>query len=182
MTTLHVSGAPCTHHQEYNNCICSPWHELHIGQPPSYVGNAGYELVHTLPSRKVFSGASCTHHQEYDNCICSPWYELHIGQPPSYVAGYSLPCRKVVIRCVTRTGGCIYSCHTPDNGCKKCPKHVEWSRSEIKITTQPHRVGLFNNKNYQLILFTFFKNNDCDICAFYLTTLSTAKIIQHHDG
>ena len=53
--------------------------------------------------------------------------------------------RKVVVRCLTRTGGGLYSCHTPDDGCKKRPKHVEWSRSEIKITTQLHRVGLFNN-------------------------------------
>ena len=22
-----VSGASCTHHQEYNNCICSPWYD-----------------------------------------------------------------------------------------------------------------------------------------------------------
>jgi len=43
------------------------------------------------------------------------------------------------------TRGCIYSCHTPDDGCKRRPKPVEWSRSEIKITTQLHRVGLFNN-------------------------------------
>ena len=27
LTTLHVSGASCTHHQEYNNCICSLWHK-----------------------------------------------------------------------------------------------------------------------------------------------------------
>ena len=60
---------------------------------------------------------------------------------------HTLPRRKVVVRCVTRTGGCIYSCHTPDDGCKKRPKHVEWSRSEIKVTTQLHRVGLFNNNN-----------------------------------
>jgi len=46
---------------------------------------------------------------------------------------------------VTRVRGCINSCYTPDDGCKKCPKHVEWSRSEIKVTTQLHRVGLFNN-------------------------------------
>ena len=26
LTTLHVSGASCTHHQEYN-CICSLWHK-----------------------------------------------------------------------------------------------------------------------------------------------------------
>ena len=42
LTTLHVSGASCTHHQEYDNCICSPRYELHIGRPPSYV--AEYEL------------------------------------------------------------------------------------------------------------------------------------------
>ena len=39
--------------------------------------------------------------------------------------------------------------YTPDDGCKKRPKHVEWSRSEIKITTQPHRVGLFNSDLFQ---------------------------------
>ena len=84
-------------------------------------------LFHFLITLHV-SGASCTHHQEYDNCICSLWYELHIGQPPSYVAGsalHSLPRTNVVLRCVTRTRGCIYSCHTPDDGCKKRPKHVE---------------------------------------------------------
>ena len=37
LTTLHVSGASCTHHQEFNNCICSLWHKVHIGRPPSYV-------------------------------------------------------------------------------------------------------------------------------------------------
>ena len=47
----------------------------------------------------------------------------------------------------TRTKGCIYSCCTPDDGLKKRPKHVEWSTSEIKVTTQLHRVGLFNNYN-----------------------------------
>ena len=56
-----------------------------------------------------------------------------------------LPHRKVVVRCVTRTGVSMYNCHTPDDGCKKRPKHVVWSRSEIKITTQLHLVGLFNN-------------------------------------
>ena len=45
----------------------------------------------------------------------------------------------------TRTRGCIYSCYTPDDGCKKRPKHVEYSTSEIKVTAQLHRVGLFNN-------------------------------------
>ena len=32
--------ASCTHHQEYDNCICSPWYELHIGQTPSYVAGS----------------------------------------------------------------------------------------------------------------------------------------------
>ena len=26
---------------------------------------------------------------------------------------------------ITRARGCIYSCYTPDDGCKKRPKHVE---------------------------------------------------------
>ena len=43
----------------------------------------------------------------------------------------------------TRARGSIYSCYTPDDGCKKRPKHVEKSRSEIKFTTQLHRAGLF---------------------------------------
>ena len=43
LTTLHVSDASCVHHQEYDDCICSLRHELHIGQPPSYV--AELELV-----------------------------------------------------------------------------------------------------------------------------------------
>ena len=30
LTTLHVSGASCTHHQEYNNCICSLWHKYTV--------------------------------------------------------------------------------------------------------------------------------------------------------
>ena len=47
----------------------------------------------------------------------------------------------------TRTRGCICSCYTPDDGCKKCPKHVEKSTSEIKVTNQLHRVGLFNTSN-----------------------------------
>ena len=39
---------------------------------------------------------------------------------------------------------CIYSC-TPHDGCKKHPKHVEWSRSAvIKVTAQLYRVGLLN--------------------------------------
>ena len=66
----------------------------------------GSDLFHFLTTLHV-SGASCTHHQECDNCIYSPWYELHIGQPPSYVAGSETPC------------------YTPDDGCKKRPKHVE---------------------------------------------------------
>ena len=41
--------------------------------------------------------------------------------------------------------GCIYSYCTPDDGCKKHPKHVEQSRSAvIKVTAQLHRVGLIN--------------------------------------
>ena len=46
----------------------------------------------------------------------------------------------------THTRGCIYSCYTPDDGCKKRPKHVEYSTSEIKVTTQLHRVDLFNTE------------------------------------
>ena len=56
-------------------------------------------------------------------------------------------------------GGCIYSCHTPDDGCKKRPKHVEWSRSEIKVTTQLHRVGLFNNA---VVTVLFTPDDGCD--------------------
>jgi len=44
------------------------------------------------------------------------------------MAGYelvhNLPRRKVVVRCETRARGCIYSCCTPDDWCKKRPKHV----------------------------------------------------------
>ena len=47
----------------------------------------------------------------------------------------------------TCTRGCIYSC-TPDDGCKKHPKHVEQSRSAvIKVTAQLHSVGLFDIDN-----------------------------------
>jgi hypothetical protein len=67
---------------------------------------------------------------------------------------HSLPRWKVVVRCVTRTRGCIYSCHTPDDGCKKRPKHVELSRSEIKVTTQLHRVGLFSNDKWCTVPWT----------------------------
>ena len=28
LTTLHVSDASCVHHHDYNNCICSLWHEF----------------------------------------------------------------------------------------------------------------------------------------------------------
>ena len=51
----------------------------------------------------------------------------------------------------TRARGCIYGCYTPDDGCKKCPKHVEWSRSEIKVTAQLHRVGLFNTTSLRML-------------------------------
>ena len=61
---------------------------------------------------------------------------------------------------VTRARGCINSCYTPDDGCKKCPKHVEWSRSEIKVTAQLHRVGLFNT----------LRTGDADL-RFYITTV-----------
>ena len=42
--------------------------------------------------------------------------------------------------------GLYIQCHTPDDGCKKRPKHVEQSRSEIKVTPLLHPVGLFNNE------------------------------------
>ena len=54
----------------------------------------------------------------------------------------------MVVQCVIRARGCIYSCHTPDDGCKKRPKQVEKSRSEIKVTTRLHRVGLFLMLNF----------------------------------
>ena len=78
-------------------------------------------LLHFLTTLHV-SEASCFHHQEYDNCIWSLRHELHIGQPRSYVAE---PRRNVVVRCVARAGGCIYSRRTPDDGRKRRPKHVE---------------------------------------------------------
>ena len=50
-----------------------------------------------------------------------------------------------IIRSMTTVYAAPGTSYTPDDVCKERPKHVERSISEIKITTQLHRVGLFNN-------------------------------------
>ena len=44
LTTLHVSGASCTHHQEYN-CVCSLWHKYTVRYNSFYNNNNNIYLT-----------------------------------------------------------------------------------------------------------------------------------------
>ena len=80
-----------------------------------------------------------------------PLVRVHIGQPPSYVAGYDEFISCHVGRWLSDVHsyqGLHIQLYIPDDGCKKRPKHVEQQTSEIKVTTQLHRVGLFNTFPY----------------------------------
>jgi hypothetical protein len=67
-----------------------------------------------------------------------------------------------IFKFMTSTSGCKYSLCTPDDGCRRHPKHVEWLGSKIhKACLELHVVGLLNT-------FRYFLNTVPSSCDTYI--------------
>ena len=113
------------------------------------------------------SGVSRTHHQEYINCSYNHWYRSWIwrfydkiwlkrvhGRAATSLRSWFFLIRfyhyyHYIFKFMTCISGCNYSLCTPDDGCRRHPKPVEWLGSEInKDCLEMHLVGLLNTKTY----------------------------------
>ena len=101
------------------------------------------------------SGAFHSHHQEYIKLYLQPPVHviLSLQLPSSKLAKFELNSilgwRKVaatIIWHVTEAVDTVLC--TPDDGCGKYPKHVEWPCSEIKLTANSCILLVYYNINY----------------------------------
>ena len=122
--TLHVSEVSSTHHQEYANCSYNHWYR-------SRCKLQRYHLDESCGLENWFKLLNCNF------CVCSSgFFSLdHNSRLNDTFVTYSMTC----------TSGCNCSLCTPDDGCRRHPKHVEWLGSKTNTDClELHLVGLLN--------------------------------------
>jgi hypothetical protein len=132
--TLHVSGVFRTHHQEYTNCSYNHWYKSWIWW---YNGKIRLKRVHGR------AGTSLWTWPKYN------WSSLAMSKNEVAARSWTLlnGFYHYISKFVTCTSGCNYSLCTPDDGCVRHPKHVEWLGSIInRDCLELHLVGLLNTR------------------------------------
>jgi hypothetical protein len=107
--TLHVSGVSRTHHQEYTNCSYNHWYRSWIWRCNDKIR---LRRVHGWAATSLWSWPMTKVRQLLNHGL--------------FLIGFY----HYIFKFKTCTSGCNYNLFTPDDGCGRNPKHVEWLGSK----------------------------------------------------